>query len=446
MGRSFGSKPRASSAGAGVIDIEDRPPAAGGHIIKIVGFLIVVFLAWAGLTTLEEVTRGDGRIIPSSKMQVIQSAEPGVVREILVREGQRVEKGDILARLDSTLTSSGLGELTSRAFALEATTARLRIEYERGFDAAYVCPAEVAKAVPNVCADEQSLRTARRLTLQSQLRVLTERIEAKKRELSSAQASLDSTGRSLMLARDEMALISPLAKSQVVAATDLLRTRRDVSELEGRQSNDQEGIARIQAELREADLQLEGQSIHFRQEALAELTQKQAELAVVRESMRAAADRVNNTDIRSPVGGIVNSLYVNTVGGFVNAGTRVMDIVPIEDRLLVEAKVRPQDIAFIHPRQRATVKVTAYDFSIYGGLEGSVEQVSASSVYDEASKETFYTVLVKTEKSTLAHNGIENPILPGMITTVDILTGEKSVLNYLLKPINKARAEALRER
>ena len=446
MGRSFGSKPRASNAEAGFIDIEDRPPAAGGHIIKIVGFLIVVFLAWAGLTTLEEVTRGDGRIIPSSKMQVIQSAEPGVVREILVREGQRVEKGDILARLDSTLTSSGLGELTSRAFALEATTARLRIEYERGFDAAYVCPAEVAKAVPNVCADEQSLRTARRLTLQSQLRVLTERIEAKKRELSSAQASLESTGRSLMLARDEMALISPLAKSQVVAATDLLRTRRDVSELEGRQSNDQDALARIHAELREADLQLEGQSIHFRQEALAELTQKQAELAVVRESMRAAADRVNNTDIRSPVGGIVNSLYVNTVGGFVNAGTRVMDIVPIEDQLLVEAKVRPQDIAFIHPRQRATVKVTAYDFSVYGGLEGSVEQVSASSVYDEASKETFYTVLVKTEKSTLAHNGIENPILPGMITTVDILTGEKSVLNYLLKPINKARAEALRER
>ena len=198
-----------------------------------------------------------------------------------------------------------------------------------------------------------------------------------------------------------------------MAATDLLRTRRDVSELEGRQSNDQEAIARIQAELREADLQLEGQSIHFRQEALAELTQKQAELAVVRESMRAAADRVANTDMRSPVSGIVNTLYVNTVGGFVNAGTRVMDIVPVEEQLLVEAKVRPQDIAFIHPGQRATVKVTAYDFSIYGGLDGEVEQVSASSVYDEASRETFYTVLVKTEKSTLARNGVENPILPG---------------------------------
>ena len=202
----------------------------------------------------------------------------------------------------------------------------------------------------------------------------------------------------------------------------------------------------MQAELREADLQFEGQTIHFRQEALAELTQKQAELAVVRESMRAAADRVKNTDIRSPVGGIVNTLYVNTVGAFVNAGARVMDIVPVEDQLLVEAKVRPQDIAFIHPGQRATVKVTAYDFSIYGGLDGAVEQVSASSVFDDVTRETYYSVLIKTAKSSLPHNGKENPILPGMITSVDILTGEKSVLNYLLKPINKARAEALRER
>ncbi len=448
MRLSFGGKPQAlkNNASSSAIDIEDRPPAAGGHIIKIVGFLIVAFMAWAALTTLEEVTRGDGRIIPSSKMQVIQSAEPGVVRDILVREGQRVEKGAILARLDNTLTSSGLGELSSRANALEASVARLRIEYERGFDAVYACPAEVAKAAPNACANEQNLRTARRLTLQSQLRVLTERIEAKKRELSAAQANLDSTGRSLVIARDEMALITPLAQSQVVAATDLLKTRREVSELEGRQSTDQESIARVQAELREANLQYEAQTINFRQEALAELTEKQAELAVVRESMRAAADRVNNTDIRSPVGGIVNTLYVNTVGGFVNAGTRVMDIVPVEDQLLVEAKVRPQDIAFIHPGQRATVKVTAYDFSIYGGLDGRVEQVSASSIYDDMTRETFYTVLVKTEKSSLRHNGVENPILPGMVTSVDILTGEKSVLNYLLKPINKARAEALRER
>ncbi len=448
MRLSFGGEPQAleNNASSGAIDLEDRPPAAGGHIIKIVGFLIVAFLAWAGLTTLQEVTRGDGKIIPSSKMQVIQSAEPGVVREILVREGQRVEKGDVLARLDNTLTSSGLGELSSRANSLEAAVARLRIEHERGFDAVYACPAEVAKAAPNACTNEQNLRNARRMTLQSQLRVLTERIEAKKRELSAAQANLESTGRSLTIARDEMALITPLAASQVVAATDLLKTRREVSELEGRQSTDQETIARVQAELREANLQYDAQTISFRQEALAELTEKQAELAVVRESMRAAADRVKNTDIRSPVGGIVNTLYVNTVGGFVNAGTRVLDIVPVEDQLLVEAKVRPQDIAFIHPGQRATVKVTAYDFSIYGGIDGKVEQVSASSIYDDMTRETYYTVLVKTEKSSLTHNGVENPILPGMVTTVDILTGEKSVLNYLLKPINKARAEALRER
>ena len=302
------------------------------------GFLIVVFLAWAGLTTLEEVTRGDGRIIPSSKMQVIQSSEPGVVREILVREGQRVEKGYVLARIDNTLTSSGLGELTSRAFALEAATARLRLEYERGYDTPYLCPPEVAKAAPDVCANEQNLRTARRLTLQSQLRVLTERIEAKRRELSSAKASSESTGRSLTLARDEMALISPLAKSQVVAATNLLRyaprrerTRGPSIKRRGSDCSHSGGIERRPTSSSKANRSIPaGGACGADAEA--------CRAGGRAESMRAAADRVNNTDIRSPVSGIVNTLYVNTVGGFVNAGARVMDIVSGEEQLLVEAK------------------------------------------------------------------------------------------------------------
>lgn len=434
------------SSSRSILDVEDRPPAVGGNIIKIVSLLVVAFLAWAGFTRIDEVTRGEGKIIPSSKMQIIQSSEPGVVRQILVREGERVERGAVLARLDNTSTSSNLGELTSKAYALDAQTARLRLEHDRGLDASYVCPEQVAKAAPDVCANEENLRAARKQNLESQLRVLTERIEQKRRELSAAQASLQSTGDSLALARDEMDLITPLAKSQVVAATDLLRARRDVSELEGRQRSGEEAVARVQAEFREANEQLEGQTLNFRQQALSDLTTKLSELSVVRESIRAAADRVNNTDIRSPVGGIVNTLYVNTVGAFVNAGARVMDIVPVEDQLLIEAKVTPRDIAFIHQGQRATVKVSAYDFSIYGGLDGVVEQVSASSVFDDVTRETFYTVLVKTGKSSLRWNGIEHPILPGMICTVDILTGEKSVLNYLLKPLNKARYEALRER
>jgi adhesin transport system membrane fusion protein len=427
-------------------DIEDAPPAIGANIVKIVVVLFLAFLGWAAFTQVDEVTRGEGRVIPSSRVQVIQSAEAGVVSEIVVREGVRVERGDILLRLDDTSISSNLGEFTAQSRALEAAIERLNLEYEGDIDAPFVCPDEIAQSVPEVCANEQRLREARRESLQSQLDTLRQRVEQRQRELNEVQSNVRTITDSLELARDELALLAPLAERQVVAATDLLQVRREVNDLEGQRRSAQEAIARVQAELREANLQLEGQVLAFRQDALAELAEKQSEFAVLSESIRGAADRVKNTDIRSPVEGIVNTLYINTVGAFVNAGARVMDIVPIEDQLLVEARVLPQDIAFISPGQPATVKISAYDFSIYGSLNGEVDQVSASSVLDEATRETFYTVVVRTDKTTLSRNNIEYPIMPGMITNVEILTGKKSILTYLLKPINKARTEALTER
>lgn len=429
-----------------VSDIEDSPPAIGAYIIKIIALLFVAFLAWASLTRVDEVARSTGRIIPSSRMQIIQSAEAGIVQEIVVREGQRVEQGEILLRLDDTSISSDLGELTARSLALEVQTERLRLEHEGDIGAPFICPEEVLASAPDICTNEERLREARRQTLQSQMDVLHERVEQRQRELNEMRSRLVSVSESLRISRDEMALIAPLAERQVVAATDLLQARRTMNDLEGERRAAQESIARVQAELREANLQLEGQLLQFRQEALSEMTKILSDLAVVREAIRGAADRVKNTDIRSPVAGIVNSLYINTVGAYVNAGARVMDIVPVEDQLLVEARATPADIAFIRVGQPTTVKISAYDYTIYGGLNGVVEQVSASSVLDEVTRETYYTIIVRTESSSLIWNGIEHPIMPGMICDVEILTGKKSVLSYLLKPINKARNEALRER
>ena len=427
-------------------DIEDSPPAIGANIIRIIVALFIAFLVWAGFTQVDEVTRGAGKVIPSSRVQFIQSAEAGVVSEIVVREGNQVQQGDLLLRLDDTSTSSNLGELTAQARALGAAVERLRLEYEGDIEAPFVCPAELAAGAPEICASEQRLRQARRENFQSQLDVLDQRVEQRQRELNEAQSNFSSVNSSLELANDELALLEPLAERQVVAATDLLQVRRAVNDLQGKRRSAQESIARVRAELREANLQVEGLELNFRQTTLAELTEKQSELAVVRETIRGAEDRVKNTELRSPVSGIVNTLYINTVGAFVNAGARVMDIVPIEDQLLVEARIFPQDIAFVSPGQQATVKVSAYDFSIYGSLNGLVEQVSATSVLDEATRETFYTVIVRTGESKLSRSGVDHSIMPGMVTNVEILTGKKSVLTYLLKPINKARAEALTER
>jgi adhesin transport system membrane fusion protein len=222
--------------------------------------------------------------------------------------------------------------------------------------------------------------------------------------------------------------------------------KRDIADTEGQIATQNESIPKLEAAIREAQGQVKEQEEKFRQEARTELSEAEAELAVNQETLRGATDRVVRADIRSPVDGVVNQINSNTVGGVVQAGQTLMEIVPLEDSLFVEVKIRPSDIAFVHPQQPAVVKITAYDFSIYGGLDGNVERISADSVYDEEARQNFYLVTVKTLENQLKSEKEELPIIPGMVASVDILTGKKSVLDYLLKPINKARAEALRER
>jgi adhesin transport system membrane fusion protein len=226
----------------------------------------------------------------------------------------------------------------------------------------------------------------------------------------------------------------------------MLKLQREVADLKGQIATAAQTIPRLESAITEAERQIEEQVLTFRQNARAELNQKAAELAVTTETMKSATDKVARSDLRAPVDGIVNRLHVTTVGGVVKAGEDLVEIVPLEDTLLVEARVRPADIAFIHPNQDAVVKITAYDFSIYGGLPGKVERISADTVFDEESRERFYTVTVRTDKASLGKGNVDLPIIPGMVASVDILTGKKSVLDYLLKPILKARYEALRER
>jgi adhesin transport system membrane fusion protein len=415
------------------------------YSVSLLGLFLVI---WAAFAEVDEVTRGEGKIIPSKKTQMIQSAEPGVVQEILVRLGQNVKQGDLLVRLDSSLTNSNLGEVEAKTRTLQAQIARLRIESEGKAESGFVCPADLAAVAPEVCANEANLLASRYDGVRKRASSLAERVEQRQRELNEAQQNATRFAEGLDLAEKELEIISPLAARNISPKTELLRAQRAVVELRGQKAANREAIARVEAALREANNGLQEETLKFRQDALAELTKASAEYSVLRQTVKGAEERVRRTDIRSPVDGIVNTLAVNTVGGFVNAGGHVMDIVPLEDALIVETKVRPADIAFIRPGQSALVKVTSYDFSIYGGLNGIVEHVSPDSVIDETGreKETFYIVQVKTDHSVLTHNGKEYPIMPGMIAQVDILTGKKTVLDYLLKPILKAKQEALRER
>jgi adhesin transport system membrane fusion protein len=278
------------------------------------------------------------------------------------------------------------------------------------------------------------------------LEVLKERLTQKKQELAELQENLKRYTNSRDIAEREHAIKAKVAAKGIISKVDVLRLEREVADLDGQIATTKESIPRVEASIREAENLIEEQKITFQQNAQSELNTKFAELTVVRQSLTGAEDRVNRTEVRSPVDGIVNKLHVNTIGGVVRASEPMVEITPLDESLLVEARIRPSDIAFISPGQKALVKLTAYDFTIYGGLDGKVELISSDSTVDEQKEESYYSVIIKTDQSELTKGQETFPIIPGMVATVDIITGKKSVLSYILKPIIKARQEALRER
>ena len=400
----------------------------------ILGCVMPVGEQGASIARVDEVSRGQGRVIPSSKVQIIQSAEPSTIREILVRSGQTVKKGQLLVRLDNTTSQSELGQLETENARLGQRAARLASE---GGGAG--CTGES-------CGDEMRLAQVRRSSLQSQLAALSAGVEQRRRDMGEAQATATSLESSLRLARQQVTMLEPLAAKGVVPQTELLTAQREVVDIQGRLAAARQAISRSQAAVREAGAEVSRARFDFQQEALNERSQLTTKMAVNQETIRGAEGRLARSEIRSPTRGVVNDLLVNTLGGYVNAGEKIMQIVPLGDKLLIETRVTPRDIAFIKVGDPANVKVTAYDFSIYGGLNGKVVRVSADSIYDEVERQAYFTVVVETSNSYLTSNGRRLPITPGMLCDVEIVTGKKSVLSYLLKPVLKVSGSALTER
>lgn len=425
---------------------DDRPPFFASATVAIVAFLLVVFVAWSSFAEIDEIARGEGKVIPASKTQIIQASEAGVVQEIAVKIGQVVKRDDLLIRLDNTMNSSSLGEQQAKARALRARIARLKQEQSGKIGDPFACPAEIRKNAPDICDNEEKLLIARQDNFNNKLSVLKARLEQRQKELDEANANLDRLTRNQQVSAREAKLINSMAQKGLIAQTEQLKVEREQTELSGQIKLAGETILRGKAAINEAQLQVNEVTLELQQEALNDLTQALAELSVVDETIRGATDRVARTDIRSPVDGIVNTLDVNTLGAFVQPGAVVAGIVPTSETLLVEARVSPRDVAFIRPDQDALIKITAYDFSIFGGIEGKVANITADSLVDEKTGEPYYQVRVATEKSTLQRDGKTYSIIPGMICSVDIKTGRKTILSYLLKPINKAREEAMRER
>ncbi len=414
-------------------------------VLLLIG-LLGTFFAWAYYADVEEVTRGEGRVIPSSKTQIVQSLEGGIVKGIQIAEGDTVKAGQVLLRIDDTGFSSDLGELEAKQTTLKAQITRLRAEASGKDIKDLAFPEILTKTGSDAVANETNLFRIRKVSLENQINVLGDRLEQKELELAELEQTEKRIKNSLSIAKEEHGIKKPLADRGIVPKTDLLKLEREISDLEGQLATTQTSIPRAKAAIREAGRLAEERRLEFRQSAQEELNTRLSELSVVEQTLRGASDRVDRTEIRSPVEGVVNKLHVNTVGGVVRASEPLVEITPVEDDLLVEVRIQPKDIAFISPGQAALVKLSAYDFTVYGGLDAKVEVISSDSIVDEANQESYYLVTVRAVESTVK-KGTENlPVLPGMVATVDIITGNKSILDYLLKPILKAKQEALSER
>jgi len=422
--------------------LDDAPRVVRVTLWAIFAFFIAMIL-WASLASIDEVTRGEGRAIPSSRLQKVQNLEGGIVAEVFVHEGEVVKAGAPLLRLDDTQFRSNAGESDADRLALQARIQRLTAQLD---DATTLTLApEIVQKAPDIASGEMELFASVNKRIQSELAGLNEQLVQKKQELLDFQGKVSQYRRSLGLQEQEVSMSEPLVAKGAISKVEVLRLRRGVVETQGQLDSVLLAIPRAEAAIKEIESKVSETRGRYRSEALGQLNEARTDLSKIEASGKAISDRVNRTLVTSPVRGIVQQLMVNTIGGVIQPGNDLVDIVPLDDNLLVEAKIRPQDIAFLRPGQEATVKFTAYDYTIYGGLKGTLEQISPDTVTDKDGK-SFYIIRLRTDKNHLGTDEKPLLIIPGMIASVDIITGKKTVMAYLLKPILRARAEAFRER
>jgi len=418
-----------------------QSPRGGRAIIWVIFALFVLFMVWAYFSNIDQVTRGDGKVVPSTQVQIVQNLEGGILSEILVDVGQLVKKDQLLLRIDETRFSSSFQQNRVKYLSFKARASRLLSEAN---NTAYEVPQEVVEEKPEIGIREQELFESRKREFQSTMDILHEQISQREHEYRELTSKLEELTRTFALLQKELELTRPLVAQGAVSEVEVLHLERQASQMQGEIATIKQTIPKAQSRLQEAQLALRENQLAFFNKAKAELNEVLAELEEVSASAVALEDRLRRTNVRSPVTGTINRLLVNTVGGVIQPGMNLVEIVPLEDTLVVEARIKPADIAFLRPEQEAKVKFTAYDFTIYGGLEAKLEHISADSISDEKGN-SYYLVRLRTNKNYIGPESDPLPIIPGMVASVDILTGKKTVLAYLLKPVLRAKYMALRE-
>ncbi|WCE31994.1 HlyD family type I secretion periplasmic adaptor subunit [Vibrio sp. SCSIO 43137] len=435
-------------------------PSSARVLLWVMVLFFAAAIGWAAWAEIDKVTVGQGKVIPSSQLQVVQNLEGGLVKRLLVSEGEQVEEGQQLILIDDTRFRSDFREREQQVANLTASVLQLSASITSVVIKEDFTNQNWQKSVkinfnklsfPPAMSEEQPALVKRQIAeyrqdlenLDNRISVLAQQVNQKQQELVELKARARNLKTSFNFAKRELEITEPLAEDGVVPKIELLKLQRQLNDTRREMTSTELKIPTLESAIREATLSRVDAALKFRSEQQEKLNQAQDKLSALTESAVGLEDRVNRTVVVSPVAGTIKKLYINTVGGVIQPGMDLIEIVPSEDTLLVEAKIAPQDIAFLRPGLHAVVKFSAYDFTRYGGLEGVLEHISADTIQDEEGN-SFYLVRVRTDEHKFGAMG-ELPIIPGMTTSVDIITGKRTVLDYLLKPILSAQQTALRE-
>lgn len=419
-----------------------------GHLLLLAIFIVAaVFLVWSNYAVLDVITRGDAKVVPSSQTQVIQSLDGGILEDMKVRDGETVEKGQSILIIRNDTAVASLAELTQRYYIADAAITRLQAEIDGIKSAEDIqFSTDLIEKYPEKVAAERGQFTVRLAQLRSQQATLNDEVSQRQQEVRAIDTKIKSARSLIGTAQKRLDNLIKLRAAGGAGENEVLEGQQQVQQFQADIENAQAQRPAAQAALQAAQSKLAEAIQTYRAQAAQEIARHQTDLSTVKESMKDAGAKVRRTEVLSPVKGTVKDIKIRTIGGVIQPAQDIMEIVPVEDNLLIEANIRPQDRGFIAPGQQAKVKITAYDFSIYGGLDGTVEDISADAIENEK-KELYFRVRLRTTKNFLVgKEGQDLPIIPGMTASVDILTGKKTVLEYLLKPILKAREQALTER
>lgn len=426
--------------------VDEDLPLSRHLLLVFMGGFFLIFVLWANWAVLDEVTRGEGKIIPSSEVQALQTLEAGIVEEFLVKEGEQVDQGQVLMRLSDIDASSDLGANNARYFGLLASITRLQAEAEGRGTVEF--PENVLEGSPSSVTEEMNTFRANQQQLQNQSNVFQQQLSQREQEVRELETRISDTRGVISVQRQEMAMIEPLVARGSAPKLELLQLERTLREKQSELNGYLSSLPRARSAVEEVNARISELKTNAQAQAQVELSAKLIEMNEIRERLSALKERKTRTELRSPVRGTIKEIRIKTIGGVVRPGEDVVQIVPMDDQLIVEAKINPKDRAFIYPGQKAVVKITAYDFSIYGGLDGEVIDISADTFIDETRQDgsSYYRVRIRTFETELKRKNEVLPITTGMVASVDILTGEKTVMEYLLKPFIKTLDNAMNER